>query len=115
MSKTRFKLDDRVTVQDRETLFHTRTQSYCRGKTGVVVNIRPKWVIPEDEAWGKWDEPAATKVQKFETSGLEKQGRVEQFYIVRFTMQELWAPEYGGSPLDTLETELYDSWLEPAK
>ena len=100
MSESRFKLGDRVTVQDRETLFHTRTQGYTRAKTGVVVEIRPKWVIPEDEAWGKWD---------------ESKGRLEQFYVVRFTMQELWAPDYGGSPLDTLETELYDSWLQPAK
>ncbi|MBP8812554.1 MAG: nitrile hydratase subunit beta [Laribacter sp.] len=97
-TQARFKLGDRVRVQDRETLFHTRTQGYTRNKVGVIVNVRPKWVIPEDEAWGKWQ---------------ENKGRVEQFYIVRFQMLELWAPDYGGSPIDSLETEMYDSWLEP--
>ena len=51
----KFKIGDRVTVHDETSLFHTRTQSYARGRTGVVVDMRPEWVIPEDEAWGRQD------------------------------------------------------------
>ena len=40
---------------DATTLFHTRTQAFTRGRTGVVVEHRPEWVIPEDEAWGRED------------------------------------------------------------
>ena len=53
--KRKFKVGDRVTVHDETSLFHTRTQGYARGHTGVVVADRPEWVIPEDEAWGRLD------------------------------------------------------------
>jgi hypothetical protein len=97
MGKNKFKVGDLVTVTDVPiTYFHTRTQAYSRGHTGVVVMLRPDWVIPEDEAWGRYE------------------GRREPFYMVRFKMTELW-DDYAGSPLDTLETEFSEHWLEPAK
>lgn len=93
----KYKVGDEVTVRDVPvTYFHTRTQGYARGRTGVIVLIRPEWVIPEDEAWGRYE------------------GRREPFYMVRFKMNELWA-DYAGSALDTLETEFSERWLEPAK
>ena len=55
MSGYKFAIGDRVTVRDGTTLFHTRTQAFTRGKTGTVVEFRPEWVIPEDEAWGRDD------------------------------------------------------------
>jgi thiocyanate hydrolase subunit alpha len=94
MSK-RFKIGDKVTVREVPSLFHTRTQGYTRGRTGVIVGLRPEWVIPEDEAWGRYE------------------GRREPFFMVRFNQSELW-PDYGGAPTDTLETELSERWLEPA-
>ena len=71
-----------------------------RGKTGVVVEFRPDWVIPEDEAWGR-DTP-------------ERGGREEPFYVVRFKQKDLW-PNYTGFDVDTLETEVAQRWLKPAK
>jgi hypothetical protein len=91
----KFKIGDRVTVRDATSLFHTRTQAFTRGRTGVVVEYRPDWVIPEDEAWGRDD------------------GREEPFYVVRFPQQELW-PDYTGFAVDTLETECSERWLRPA-
>jgi hypothetical protein len=91
----RFEVGDRVTVRDATTLFHTRTQAFTRGRTGTVVEHRPEWVIPEDEAWGRDD------------------GRKEPFYVVRFRQQDLW-PGYTGSHVDTLETECSERWLVPA-
>ncbi|HKV54984.1 MAG TPA: SH3-like domain-containing protein [Candidatus Binataceae bacterium] len=92
----KFKVGDRVTVRDvPTTLFHTRTQGYTRGRTGEVVMIRPEWVIPEDEAWGRYE------------------GRREPFYMVRFKLSDLW-DDYGGASIDTLETEFSERWLDPA-
>lgn len=93
---TRFRLGDRVTVRTATSMFHTRTQAYTRGRTGVVVEHRPEWVIPEDEAWGRDD------------------GRTEPFYVVRFFQRDLW-PNYTGCDVDTLETECSERWLEPAQ
>ncbi len=93
----RFKVGDRVTVLDKPTLFHTRTQSYCRGRTGVIVALRPDdWVIPEDEAWGRVD------------------GRRLPCYMIRFQQGDLW-PDYRGPATDTVELEIFENWLEPAK
>lgn len=93
---SRFDIGDRVTVREATTLFHTRTQTYTRGCTGVVVERRPDWVIPEDEAWGR-----------------DEDGRTEPFYVVRFRQRDLW-PDYTGVDVDTLETEVSERWLVPA-
>ncbi len=93
---TKFQLGDRVTVREATSLFHTRTQAFTRGRTGVVVEHRPEWVIPEDEAWGRED------------------GRKEPFYVVRFRQRDLWQ-DYTGFDGDTLETEVSERWLEPAE
>lgn len=95
MTTTRFQLGDQVTVREATSLFHTRTQTFTRGHTGVVVEHRPAWVIPEDEAWGR------------------EQGRTEPFYVVRFRQRDLW-PGYTGFDGDTLETEFSERWLMPA-
>jgi len=91
----KFQLGERVRVRDATTLFHTRTQVFTRGHSGVVVENRPEWVIPEDEAWGRED------------------GRMEPFYVVRFRQRDLW-PDYTGLDIDTLETEVSERWLMAA-
>lgn len=92
----KFQIGDRVTVRDATSMFHTRTQAYTRGRTGVVVENRPEWLIPEDEAWGRED------------------GRMEPFYVVRFRQRDLW-PDYTGFDVDTLESEFSERWLMPAE
>ncbi|WP_433756782.1 SH3-like domain-containing protein [Nocardia sp. CA-135398] len=92
----KYEIGDRVRVRNATSMFHTRTQAYTRGRTGVVVEYRPEWVIPEDEAWGRED------------------GRFEPFYVVRFRQIDLW-PKYTGFDVDTLETEVSERWLEPAE
>lgn len=93
---TAFEIGDRVTVRDATSLFHTRTQAFTRGRTGVIVEHRPDWVIPEDEAWGR------------------DKGRAEPFYVVRFNQRDLW-PDYTGLDSDTLQTEVAERWLMPAE
>ena len=88
----RFKVGDRVQVRDMPNMFYTRTQNYVRGVTGTIAASTYKDLIPEDEAFN-YD------------------GRLEQYYIVRFRQKDLWE-EYPFEN-DTLQTESPDRWLEP--
>lgn len=91
---TRFKVGDRVQVRDMPNIFYSRTQSYVRGVIGTIAACTYKDLIPEDEAFN-YD------------------GRLEQYYIVRFRQKDLWE----GYPFDndTLQTEFPDRWLQPVR
>jgi hypothetical protein len=88
-----FKAGDKVRVRDLPYMFYTRSQMYTRGVVGTIAALTYKDLIPEEEAFN-WD------------------GRVEQYYIVRFRQKDLW-PEYPFDN-DTLQTECPDRWLELA-
>jgi len=90
--KARFKVGDRVRVKDLPNLFYTRTQLYARGVIGTIAACTYKDIIPEDEAFNR-------------------DGKLEQYYIVRFRQKDLW-PEYPFDN-DTLQTESPERWLEP--
>src|SRR5262249_23703815 len=89
---SRFNVGDRVRVKDLPNMFYSRTQMYTRGVTGTIAACTYHDLIAEHEAFN-WD------------------GRIEQFYIVRFRQKDLWE-EYPCEN-DTLQTELPDRWLEP--
>jgi thiocyanate hydrolase subunit beta len=88
----RFKVGDRVRVKDLPNMFYSRTQMYARGVTGTIAARTYQDLIAEHEAFN-WD------------------GRIEQFYIVRFRQKDLWE-EYPCEN-DTVQTEVPDRWLEP--
>jgi uncharacterized protein YodC (DUF2158 family) len=88
----RFKVGDRVRVKDLPNMFYSRTQLYARGAAGTIAARTYQDLIPEHEAFN-WD------------------GRIEQFYIVRFLQKDLWE-EYPYEN-DTLQTEFPDRWLDP--
>ena len=88
-----FKVGDRVRVKDMPNLFYTRTQMYVRGVVGTIAACTYQDIIPEDEAFNR-------------------DGRLEQYYIVRFRQKDLW-PEYPFEK-DTVQTESPERWLEPA-
>ena len=88
----RFMVGDRVKVRDMPNMFYTRTQNYVRGAIGTIAACTYKDLIPEDEAFN-YD------------------GRLEQYYIIRFRQKDLWE-EYPFDN-DTLQTEAPDHWLEP--
>ena len=92
-SGARFKVDDQVRVRDMPYMFYTRTQMFTRGVVGTIASLTYKDLIPEEEAFNV-------------------DGKLEQFYIVRFRQKDLW-PEYPFDN-DTLQTECPDQWLEPA-
>ena len=89
----RFKIGDRVRVKDMPNLFYSRTQMYVRGVVGTIAARTYRDLTPEDEAFNR-------------------DGKLEQYYIVRFRQKDLW-PEYQFEN-DTLQTESPERWLEPA-
>ena len=93
--QAKFKVGDRIRVKDLPDLFYTRTQTYTRGATAVVVRLVYESPSAEDEAWDNTD-------------------NVEWFYSLVFKMKDLW-PDYPDTfSQDTLETELPERWLETA-
>ena len=92
----RYAVGHRVCVIDRVHPGHMRTPAYVRGKAGEVICVVGPMLNPEQLAYGY--------------SGLPG----KMLYRVRFRQRELWA-DYPGSGRDTLEIELYEHWLAPAK
>ena len=90
----RFKVGDRVQVRNMPYFFYTRSQMWARGVVGTIAAVTYPDLIPEDEAFNV-------------------DGRLEQFYIVRFRQKDLW-PEYPFDN-DTVQTESPERWLEPVK
>jgi Nitrile hydratase beta subunit len=88
----RFKVGDRVRIRNMPYFFYTRSQMWARGVEGTIAALTYPDLIPEDEAFNV-------------------DGRVEQYYIVRFRQKDLW-PEYPFDN-DTVQTESPERWLEP--
>jgi nitrile hydratase len=91
----RFAAGERVRVRAAYPPGHVRTPSYVRGRSGVVERLCGSYANPEELAYAR--------------SGLPAQ----PLYRVRFAQRELW-PDYAGGPVDTVDVELYQHWLEPA-
>ncbi|MDF2826848.1 MAG: hypothetical protein K0R01_131 [Mycobacterium sp.] len=91
----RFAVGDAVVVRELPVLFYTRTPEYVRGATGEIAAVAYESPAAEDETW---DRPDAEP---------------EWFYVVRFTMADLWHG-YTGTATDSLRTEIPERWLRPA-
>jgi nitrile hydratase len=92
----RFRAGDRVAVRRADPIGHIRTPHYVRGKTGEVERICGEFANPEELAFGR--------------NGLPRR----PLYRVRFLQTEVW-PDYRGRASDTVDVEIYEHWLEPAK
>lgn len=66
-----------------------------RGCEGVIERVAGEYRNPEELAFGRFDAPNVP------------------LYRVRFRQQDVW-PDYQGNPLDTLEVEIFEFWLEPS-
>jgi len=75
---------------------HVRAPWYLRGCSGRVCHVVGDFGNPEELAYGRYDGPKVA------------------LYRVRFRQIDIWA-DYGGSPNDHLEVELYENWLEDAE
>ncbi len=83
---------ERVRVRAMMPPGHVRAPSYLRGKVGVIERPLGTFHNPEQLAYGL---PAEKK----------------PLYRVRFSMSELWG-DAAENPIDTLDAEIYDHWLE---
>jgi nitrile hydratase len=92
----RFRPGDRVAVRWADPIGHIRTPHYVRGKTGEVERICGEFANPEELAFGR--------------DGLPRR----PLYRVRFLQSEVW-PDYRGRRSDTVDVEIYEHWLDPAK
>lgn len=89
----RFKAGDKVLARNINPTHHTRLARYVRGKVGTVEVDHGIFVFPDTNSCGQGPKP-------------------QHVYGVRFKARDLWGPE--ASPLDTLQIDLFDDYLEPA-
>lgn len=89
----RFAVGDPVRVRVAYPIGHCRTPFYFRGVTGVIERYCGGFPNPETGAYGR-------------------QGPNVHLYRVRARQVDTW-PEYAGNPMDTIEVEIYEHWLEP--
>jgi nitrile hydratase len=92
----RFAAGDAVAVRRAHPPGHLRTPYYIRGKAGVVERLLGEFANPEELAFGR--------------DGLP----LRPLYRVRFAQREVW-PDYTGTRADTVDVEIYEHWLEPAR
>lgn len=74
---------------------HVRTPFYLRGRRGVIERDLGLTGDAEALAYRKTDGPRV------------------RLYRVRFSMAEVWG-EAAETPEDTLDAEIFGTWLEPA-
>jgi nitrile hydratase len=91
----RFKAGDSVRVRPANPPGHVRTPYYCRGRCGTIERVCGSFPNPEELAYARSGLPA------------------EPLYRVRFQSRDLW-PGYTENPLDTVDIEIFQHWLEPA-
>lgn len=92
----RFQPGQAVAVREAYPLGHVRTPYYVRGKHGVIERLCGAFANPEERAYARPGQPA------------------QPLYRVRFLQRDLW-PDYAGQPLDVVEVEIYQHWLETAE
>ncbi len=89
----RFHVGQQVRVRQYSPMGHTRAPGFCRGKTGTVLRVTPKFSFPDAAAHGG-------------------DRRDEHTYHVEFTARELWGSDNGDR--DSVVVDLWDSYLEGA-
>jgi hypothetical protein len=89
----RFGAGDCVSVREAYPIGHLRTPYYVRGKSGVIERACGAFPNPEELAYARSGLPA------------------RPLYRVRFLQRDLW-PDYAGQPIDVLEVEIYQHWLQ---
>jgi nitrile hydratase subunit beta len=94
--ETRFQPGDHVAARPAYPLGHVRTPLYLRGKAGIVERLCGQFPNPEERAYSR--------------SGLP----LQPLYRVRFRQNDVW-PDYSGKVTDTVDIEIYQHWLEPAR
>jgi len=91
MTDRKFRVGERVRVDERYPEGHVRTPFYIRGKVGTIA-----------DAVGAFPDP--------EMAALGQQPVLRELYRVRFQQSETW-DGYRGATQDSLDVEIYEHWL----
>lgn len=91
-----YAVGERVKVLNVHPPGHRRTPYYVRGKEGVIERDCGVFHNPEELGHGFDGEPR------------------KRLYRVRFRQKEVWG-SYQGSDADTVDVDIYEHWLVPAK
>lgn len=94
-AKPAFSMGKKVRVKSGAPPGHVRTPWYVRGRTGVVERVCGHFHDPQELAYGRGDGPKLP------------------LYRVRFALADIWGAEAGFEETDTIDIEIYESWLEP--
>ena len=94
--KPAYGIGEEVRVRKVDAPGHIRTPHYIRGKTGTIERFVGYFKNPEELAYGRSGLPARA------------------LYRVRFAQSHVW-PDYAGPACDTLDIDLYEHWLTPAR
>lgn len=92
--KPRFSMGKRVRVKEIAPIGHCRAPHYIRGRSGVIERVCGHFHDPQELAYGRTDGPKLP------------------LYRVRFALSDIF-PGGGYRLQDTLDIELYESWLLP--
>jgi nitrile hydratase subunit beta len=85
----RFKVGDKVRVDNANPLTHTRNPRYVRGKSGIIHRLHDTYIFPDANAHGS--------------------KQPEHLYTVRFSAREIWGEE--ADPHDSVYVDLFESYL----
>lgn len=87
----RFRVGDRIVVNNINPTTHTRLPAYLRAKRGTVERDHGVFAFPDTHAHGLGEKP-------------------QHCYAVRFTARELWGAQ--ASDRDSLVADVFDDYME---
>lgn len=90
----RFRLGERVEVENLDLTGHVRVPMFVRQKIGEVTKLWGVFDNPEKRAYGQ--------IGKNPT----------HLYEIKFRLVDLWR-DYDGSAADTVKLDIYQHWLRP--
>ena len=93
--EAKYKVGDRVVVQNRFPPGHIRTAEFVRGKAGQIVRYYGNYKNPEKLAYGQDGLPLC------------------HLYWVEFIVNEVWAHKPAQAQ-DKFLIDIYDHWRDPA-
>lgn len=89
--EARFRVGDTVRMKNIHPSGHTRLPRYVRGRAGVVEEVAGNYVLPDDNAHGRGENP-------------------QWLYRVVFGGRELWGPE--ADPSLTVSVDAWESYID---
>lgn len=91
-TEARFRAGEIVRMKNIHPTGHTRLPRYVRGRAGIVEEVAGSFVLPDDNAHGRGENP-------------------QWLYRVVFDGRELWGPQ--SDPTLTVSVDAWESYIDP--